>query len=194
MNAFLPLAQAEWGTVPDWVTAFGTLAAFAVALRLLAKELTIRREAEEDRRREQARLVSAWTREPALTTAGGLTLAVIARNGSAEPIYQVHVVLVSPNSIHADDPEAATGQIGTVEVSRPILPPGEASEGSFPMFLGGERTGLVPGPVGISFTDAAGRRWKRYPDGRLIEPGRQRRSRKDYMNAWIAGELDHLAE
>jgi hypothetical protein len=38
VTAFL-LAKAEWGTVPDWVTAFGTLAAFAVALRLLAKEL-----------------------------------------------------------------------------------------------------------------------------------------------------------
>ncbi len=65
MTAFLPLAQAEWGTVPDWVTAFGTLAAFAVALRLLAKELAARREVEEDRRRQQARLVVAWkTIEP----------------------------------------------------------------------------------------------------------------------------------
>jgi hypothetical protein len=60
------------------------------------------------------------------------------------------------------------------------------------MFLGGQQTGLVSGPVSISFTDAAGRRWKRYPDGRLVELGRQRRSRKDFMNAWIAGELDRL--
>jgi hypothetical protein len=50
----------------------------------------------------------------------------------------------------------------------------------------------VPGILGMSFTDAAGRRWKRYPDGRLVEPNRQQRSRKDYMNAWIAGELEHL--
>lgn len=41
------LAKAEWGTIPDWVTAFGTLAAFAVALRLLAKELAARREYEQ---------------------------------------------------------------------------------------------------------------------------------------------------
>lgn len=59
MTAFLPLAQVEWGTVPDWVAAFGTLAAFAVALRLLFKELEARREYEADRRRDQARLVAA---------------------------------------------------------------------------------------------------------------------------------------
>jgi hypothetical protein len=59
VTAFL-LAQAEWGTVPDSVTAFGTLAAFAVALRLLAKELTARREYEEDRRRAQASRVICW--------------------------------------------------------------------------------------------------------------------------------------
>jgi hypothetical protein len=46
--------------------------------------------------------------------------------------------------------------------------------------------------IGLYFTDAAGRSWKRDPDGRLVELGRRRRSRKDYMNAWIAGELDHL--
>jgi hypothetical protein len=36
------------------VTALGTFAAFAVALRLLAKALAARREQEEDRRRAQA--------------------------------------------------------------------------------------------------------------------------------------------
>jgi hypothetical protein len=32
------------------------------------------------------------------------------------------------------------------------------------------KTGLGPGPVGRSFTDAASRRWKHDPDGRLVEP------------------------
>jgi hypothetical protein len=34
MTAFL-LTKAEWGTVPDWIAALGTVAAFLVALRLL---------------------------------------------------------------------------------------------------------------------------------------------------------------
>jgi hypothetical protein len=47
--------------------------------------------------------------------------------------------------------------------------------------------------LGLSFTDSQGRRWKRLPDGTLTEvTKRTRRSRKDYYNAWIAGELDHL--
>jgi hypothetical protein len=50
-----------------------------------------------------------------------------------------------------------------------------------------------PGPVTLTFTDAVGRRWKQYPDGRLVEPDRpRRRSRKDYMNAWISRELEDL--
>jgi hypothetical protein len=36
-------ASPDWGTVPDWLAAVGTLAAFAVALRLLGKELAARR-------------------------------------------------------------------------------------------------------------------------------------------------------
>ena len=54
------LAQAEFGTVPDWLAAVGTLLAFVVALRLLFKELAAHREQEEDRRRNQASLVTAW--------------------------------------------------------------------------------------------------------------------------------------
>jgi hypothetical protein len=47
--------------------------------------------------------------------------------------------------------------------------------------------------IGFSFTDSQGRRWKRLPFGSLIEvTKRRRRSRKDFMNAWIADELDHL--
>ena len=56
--------------MPDWVTALGTFAAFAVALRLLAKELAARREQEEDRRRAQATWYACG-----LSTRGTKTLA-----------------------------------------------------------------------------------------------------------------------
>jgi hypothetical protein len=47
--------------------------------------------------------------------------------------------------------------------------------------------------VGFSFTDSQGRRWKRLPNGTLTEATKRlHRSRKDYYNAWIAGELDRL--
>jgi hypothetical protein len=87
----------DWGTVPDWLAAVGILAAFAVALRLLGKELAARREAEEDRRREQARQVSVWATEieqvpPAL---GSLVFFVVRANRSDEPVYDVLIEMAS---------------------------------------------------------------------------------------------------
>ena len=89
------LAKVEWGTIPDWLAAFGTLAAFAVALRLLAKELAVRREAEEDRRSEQARLVSTWDTfpEPDPRDSSQSRFFVVVRNASEEPVYSVTVVM-----------------------------------------------------------------------------------------------------
>jgi hypothetical protein len=82
---------------------------------------------------------------------------------------------------HPDKPGTVTR-----EDSWPMLPPGVRTEGPWLVTY-------PPGPITLSFTDAAGRRWKRYPDGRLVEPDRpQRRSHKDAMNAWIAGEIDQL--
>jgi hypothetical protein len=165
------LAKAEWGTVPDWVTAFGTLAAFAVALRLLAKELTARHEQQQDQRRDQARRITAW----ANPWPDPRHHVVVMRNNSEEPVSALTLVME-----HPDMPGTVTR-----EESWDLLPPGtrRAEDEVFP---------APGGPITLSFTDAAGRRWTRYPDGRLVEVGRSSRSRKDYMNAWIAGELQDL--
>jgi hypothetical protein len=158
------LAKAEWGTVPDWVSAFGTLAAFAVALRLLAKELAARREAEDDRRSEQARRVAVWAlwagvRPPRHT--------LMVRNNSEEPVSAVSIVMEHPHK---------PGMV-TREESLQLVPPGWNAE------EGGPRD-HPPGPITLRFTDAAGRFWTRWPDGRLLDVGQQRRrSRKDYYNA-----------
>jgi hypothetical protein len=177
VTAFLLLAQGQdrLGTIPDWLEAFGTLLAFAVALRLLFKELEARREYEQDRRSEQARHVAIWTQSvpaPGPST----TYFLVMRNNSEEPVSAITYVME-----HPDEP----GRV-IREDSWDLLPPGRhpgpATTEEYP-----------PGPITLSFTDAAGRRWKRYPDGRLVEPDRpRRRSRKEYMNAWIAGELDRL--
>jgi hypothetical protein len=171
----LPLAQAELGTVPDWLAAVGTFLAFAVALRLLFKELAARREVEEDRRREQASRVAIWTQSvPA--PGPSATYAIVMNNSSEEPVSAITFVMY-----HPDEPERVIR-----EDSWDLLPPGRHP---------GPATTetYLPGPIRLSFTDAAGRRWTRYPNGRLVERDRPRhRSRKDYMNAWIAGELDHL--
>jgi hypothetical protein len=193
MTAVL-LAKFEWGTVPDWATAMGTLLAFAVALRLLFKELDARREYQEDRRREQARLVSAWL-DAVFEPPTMFEWYIHLRNGSEEPVHDVKITLVAENSSFAADPEVVRGEGGEFKEAGPftsdrsVLPPGQPIEEFVP-------TEFLPEgfpALGLSFTDNRGRRWKRLPNGALIEvTRRQHRSRKDYMNAWIAGELEHL--
>jgi hypothetical protein len=185
-------ADLKLGTLADWLAAVGTLAAFAVALGLFRKEQKARREYEEDRRREQARLISAWPEVPEVPGVADLPrdtdvddwlretgteayVHLVMKNGSAEPVYRVFAVMVASDSPYADDPEAGAGQPGTAETRRRILPPGEKEIGIFATFLQGFETGIEPGPVSIAFTDAAGRHWKRYSDGRLVELNRPRR-------------------
>jgi hypothetical protein len=190
----LPLAAGpDWGTVPDWLAAVGTLAAFAVALRLLAKELAARREQEEDRRREQASRVACWleiVEDPDWPPRHWApdkpvrAVAAVLQNGSEEPVYDCRV--------HIELDPGASGKLVSGDrqysLEERTLPPGRTQRSvSFP------REDLPPASTRMSFRDAAGRRWTRYPDGRLVEPDRPRhRSRKDYMNAWIARELDEL--
>jgi hypothetical protein len=202
----LPLAAGpDWGTVPDWLAAVGTVAAFAVALGLFRKEQKARREYEEDRRREQARLISAWPEAPEVPgvkdrprntdviawmreTGTDAYVHLVMKNGSAEPVYRIFAVMVASDSSYADDPEVGAGQPGTAEARRRILPPGEEDKGIFARFLDGFETGIRPGPVSIAFTDAAGRHWKRYPDGRLVElnrPPRRPRGFEDLDLGWL---------
>jgi hypothetical protein len=109
------LATVELGTVPDWVAAGGTVFAFFVALRLLDKELEVRREQQEDRRSEQARLVSQWIPEPEREGhTPNFVFAVIVRNGGEEPIYNVTITMAPPDSAYAADPEAGPTEAGTL--------------------------------------------------------------------------------
>ena len=188
MTPVLLLAQDQdrLGTIPDWLAAVGTLGAFAVALWLLFKELAARREQEEDRRREQARLVTAWMMSKPLSRTEERS-AIVIRNGSDEPVFDGWCVLVASTSRFASERKP----VFDWELRWRVLPPHETLEDELdlPQLL----TPPWDARIRLSFTDAAGRRWTRYPDGRLVEPNRpRRRSRKDYMNAWIAGELDDL--
>lgn len=110
-------------------------------------------------------------------------------------MHEVWLTLVRDSSSFASDPEMARAEDGAVKEASTewgdveLVSPGETFNVS-----------LMPGRyptkrlvLGFSFTDSQGRRWKRLPDGTLIELAKQQwRSRKDYMHAWIAGELDRL--
>ena len=62
--------MADWGNVPEWVGAVGTVAAFAATWALLRHEISVRRQEQADRDAEQARQVTV-----------GLTHAASGRKG-----------------------------------------------------------------------------------------------------------------
>jgi hypothetical protein len=133
-----------WGTLPDWLAAAGTIGAFFAGLRLLRKELDTRREALEDRRRAQARLVAAWTDIQPVPGLLGPPITIppyehvfFVRNGSEEPVYDVSIIMVAEDSPYADDPEAAWRKDGALEAGAmhahfSIVPPGERIRNTIP--------------------------------------------------------------
>jgi hypothetical protein len=152
-------AHIVWGPAPDWLTAIGTVGAFAVALVLLGRE-------QEDRRRAQARRVSVLPTGVKVDDDGIEWFSLKARNNSEEPVYEVRAAMMSDLNPFAQDPEAAPIR-PDIETLWPVLLAAEGSEYRFNV----KQLGVRPGVVGFSFTDAQGRRWKRLPNGRLYRVG-----------------------
>lgn len=141
----------NWGSVPDWLAAVGTVGALFVALALLCREMKDRRHAAEMADRKPADGVFAWV-EPR-TDAGGWQTFVL--NRSDQPVYDA-VVYFTPLT----DPP-----LPTVESVWGTVPPGDPRPGDR---FGDHPTDLFGIPtVEIEFTDGRGRHWRRDADGQL---------------------------
>ena len=179
-----------WGTAPEWLAAVGTLLAFAVALRLLFKELDTRREALDDRLRSQARLVVAWTSHN--PGSGELALSrlwyIRIKNGSDEPVRNVTVTLYVKRPSQHPPLEPLHRRKYKVLAPQTLM-----TTERLPV---DESTFDGP-PVSIVFRDSQGYMWKRNPDGILELLARppavaKRRSAKDRLDAFAKGEMDAL--
>jgi hypothetical protein len=133
------------GDAPTWVLAVGTIGTLSVSLRLL-------RQSREDKRVEQARLVSAWkldtTAEP-----DGYKMTFMVRNNSEEPVYSVTL-------------QVGCGVRGTFVRRLDTLGPAERRLVAI-LLPGSPRGEFQPS---LGFTDAAGRQWLRGYGGTLKEP------------------------
>ncbi len=143
--------------IPSWLSAIGTVGAFAVALYLLWVQIRDRRSEVRDRRTAQARLIAAWlaelTEEPQADGSVFAELVVLVYNGSAEPVYSVVV-------------KTELGVRGSF-VRRPfVLGPHETRE--FRILSPGLPRGQPA--ISISFKDSSGRQWMRSSTGVLYEP------------------------
>jgi hypothetical protein len=139
---------------PAWLTAVGTVGAFAIALYLLGIQMFSRRSESRERRMAQARCVSAWVSEMIRPADNGhFRIDVLARNSSDQPVYGVSIKL-------------EVGVRGSFLRQPVVLGPEETRKFSIevPSYPRG-----FPG-VSIAFTDSAGRQWLRTGPGVLRNP------------------------
>lgn len=146
------MSGVDWGSVPDWFAAVGTVGALLVALVLLGKEMSDRREAKSRADRYPADGIFAWAAPR--TDAGGWQTFLL--NTTSEPVYDVVVRFQR----FADTSQVSESVFGT-------LPPGGPTPGD----RYGDRPDDVFGipPVEIEFTDGRSRYWLRNFDGQLRE-------------------------
>ncbi|MGY1773486.1 hypothetical protein [Blastococcus sp. SYSU D00813] len=137
----------DWGDVPGWFSAVGTVGALAVAL-------TIFRQSVSDRRQEQARKVSAWSGAVVVTPDGyHVRVPFQVRNLSDELITDVSARLVT-----LDDKDIGPAPHDWKYAD---LEPGGTAGFTLEERLDLGWSGVDAARVRVVFTDAAGRRWRR---------------------------------
>ncbi|MFJ8815884.1 hypothetical protein [Amycolatopsis thermoflava] len=142
----------DWGNVPGWVAAVGTIGTLTLTVRVAWNQVRDRRQEQEDRRAAQARLVTAWVDD--VRRGKGFTATVKVKNSSDQAVYGLRVSL-------------AVGVRGQYVAGQSALGPGASAEIEFK--LAGYPRGELEAP-GIAFTDAGGLQWIRLATGELRHP------------------------
>lgn len=175
----LALMHFQLGDVATWLASVFTgfaLIGTVILLILTRSELQLarreRNEVEEDRRKDQARLVSAWCIAVerggpmdmfgARQEAAGSIVRVQYRNASDEPVYQLGITVGGDWGLSPK--RARVARIG-------VVPPGVTGDAEIRIALEPLEPRYDVGwpPVRVQFRDCAGRAWKRGDDGRLEE-------------------------
>jgi hypothetical protein len=171
------LASLDPGTWADWANAAATTLGFSVALVLFVIGLRDRRRADEDRRQaelerrsQQARKVWVWRTGWTGTQLPGDGLkrhhvhkvGWKIENTSDDPITTCILFLRDPKSGISREPWMAAE----------VLRAGDTAEGNLKCSLEIEASLDIFDPfpqIHLLFTDAAGQRWERFSDGQFQE-------------------------
>jgi len=150
----------QWGTVPDWFAAVGTVGAFAATLVILSLD---RRRS----RRAPADGLVLWTTRTFQTTARGdkQSITVHAYNTSAGPVPTANVVSKVDGNDYVNEVLSADAG-GFKEIA-----PGSKTEVNIDVVHYIDDSNLF-----VFFVDHHGRQWvKRVSDGRLFRPKQGRK-------------------
>jgi len=179
------LASVEWGTVPDWLAAIGTVGALLAGAAILNKQRTsLEQQAEmfqwqaEERERGQALRVTGWVERVDEDKIVGHVA-----NGSDEPIYSCVLYVKDADQWESDPqpevvplPQGWTVEdrvVQDIELVFLVVPPQAREE--FPYTLQPhQRTAIdeMPFPgaqAEVGFVDSRGQAWLRDSSGTLIK-------------------------
>lgn len=193
----------DWGNVPDWVAAIGTVAALVAAsfaARYASRQVGhLQKESDERQlgaRQVHASRVSSW-----ISGGGSAPYAVFILNAGTQPVYDVLHVFIGPNNYNgfwhhpippADSPQIDSGMTSFINSQRGDVKsidlswdPDSSDELS--KILDQLRTGEAEDAkwqmrrllLRLFFTDANGVRWERRVDGTLKERPRDYDYNKD---------------
>lgn len=157
------LRNIDWGDVPTWIGAIGTVLAVLAAIYagLQAKRVyLIERErdhrADEDRRRTQAVAISGWVTESGGHSAASEWPILEIMNASTLPVYDVVATVTGSDGI----PLISEKFYSIAPASSPL---------QRPLVLHERATGAVPLLVSLTFRDASGLIWCRDSRGVISE-------------------------
>ena len=143
----------NWGDIPTWLAAIGTISTFIIYYFLLRVEISKRDEERELQKQYTQRRISAWVDNN----------IVFIKNGGIEPVYHA-VVHVGPMGTKF---EVDSGK--HIEIVLGNIGPGQQiEEPVMERFLKGEIFPIIP-EVAIEFTDCEGKYWRRESNGNLSQ-------------------------
>ncbi|MCX5067766.1 hypothetical protein OOJ91_18150 [Micromonospora lupini] len=146
----------DWGSVPDWFGAVGSIASVLVVYLGLRREIRARRRDELRVRATQARLVSSVTE-----VRGNSVLRVTVANESDAPVLDVTVL---PRLVPPDDPDGTPTELGAAKQVRRIRG-GESSDLFVTVTAEHRLRAADTVLVELTFTDHDGNRWRRIGSG-----------------------------
>ncbi len=149
----------NWGDVPTWVSAIGSIATLLIALWLLYVDLKDRREAKGNLDSADARKVSAWY-EPSKT---GITIFV--QNMSEEPVYYLVVNVGNADSNLNTFPDPSNRHMDIMFGTLGPLQKQDYKITDERYFSGSHFPDIAN--IAVEFTDCKGVHWRRFETGEL---------------------------